>query len=87
MKAFAGDVEDLLRWLNNFRGELKTSEPMGALPDTAQHQFDKFLVCIQAVLNSGTELINTVTCLRVMMKHSEGVIKSCDTPDLCIISF
>jgi len=48
VKAFAGDVEDLLRWLNNFRGELKTSEPMGALPDTAQHQFDKFLVCIQA---------------------------------------
>ena len=81
MKAFAGDVEDLLRWLNNFRGELKTSEPMGALPDTAQHQFDKFLVCIQAVLNSGTqisilatELVNTVTRLRVMMKHSEVVV-------------
>ena len=34
-----------------------------------------------------TELVNTVTHFRVMVKHSEGVIKSCDTPDLFMISF
>ena len=43
VKAFMGQVEDLLRWLNDFRLELKHSAPMGALPDTAQEQMNKFL--------------------------------------------
>ena len=43
VKAFMGQVEDLLRWLNDFRLELKHSAPMGALPDTAQEQMNRFL--------------------------------------------
>ena len=43
VKAFMGNVEDLLRWMNDFRLELKHSAPMGALPDTAQEQMNKFL--------------------------------------------
>ena len=44
VKAFMGDVEDALRWMNDFRVDLRNSSPMGALPDTAQKQFDKFMV-------------------------------------------
>lgn len=40
-----GEVEDDLRWLNNFRAQLKSSTPMGALPDTAQKEYDTFMVC------------------------------------------
>ena len=39
-----GEVDDLLRWLKDFKQELKTATPLGALPDTAQQQFDKFMV-------------------------------------------
>ena len=43
VKAFMGNVDDLLHWLNDFRLELKRSAPMGALPETAQAQMNKFL--------------------------------------------
>ena len=39
-----GDVEDLIRWSTEFKMQLRSSGPMGALPDTAQKQFDKFMV-------------------------------------------
>jgi hypothetical protein len=44
VKAFMGEVEDGLRWLNDFRDQLKSSAPMGALPDTAQKEYDTFMV-------------------------------------------
>ena len=50
MKAFVGDVEDLIRWMNDFKTGMRASGPMGALPDTAQKQFDKFMVCYLYVL-------------------------------------
>lgn len=39
-----GNVDDLLRWLSDYRLELKSSAAMGALPDTAQRNYDTFLV-------------------------------------------
>ena len=39
-----GEVEDNIRWFTDFRNKIKTSQPMGALPDTAQKQFEKFMV-------------------------------------------
>ncbi len=47
VKAFMGDVEDLIRWMSDFKTGMRASGPMGALPDTAQGQFDKFMVRIQ----------------------------------------
>ena len=44
VKAFMGDVEDLIRWCNEFKNQLRSSGPMGALPDTAQKQYEKFMV-------------------------------------------
>ena len=37
-----GDLEDLLRWMMDYKNSLKSSSPMGALPDTAQAQYDSF---------------------------------------------
>ena len=45
-----GDVEDLIRWMSDFKTGMRASGPMGALPDTAQKQFDKFMVGQQNVL-------------------------------------
>ena len=41
-----GDVEDLIRWMSDFKTGMRASGPMGALPDTAQKQFDKFMASI-----------------------------------------
>ena len=39
-----GDVDDLSQWLCDFKLHLKSSSPLGALTDTAQKQFDRFMV-------------------------------------------
>jgi hypothetical protein len=46
VKGFMGDVDDIIHWLSDFRNGMK-SGPMGALPETAQKQFDKYLVSCQ----------------------------------------
>lgn len=44
VKKFLADVDDQLAQVNDFRAELKTNQPFGALPDTAEKQYTEFVV-------------------------------------------
>ena len=44
MKKFLGDLDDQLAQLNEFRSELKSNKPFGALPETAEKQYAAFVV-------------------------------------------
>ena len=44
MKKFLGDLDDQLAQLNEFRAELKSNKPFGALPETAEKQYAAFVV-------------------------------------------
>ncbi|XP_005100351.2 microtubule-actin cross-linking factor 1 [Aplysia californica] len=67
VKKFLGDMDDQLSAVNDFRAELKTNQPFGALPDTSEKQYAEFLKkCqaldgqekpIEALLTAGQELM------------------------------
>lgn len=44
MKSYLGDIEDVVNWLADFEQTLKSVKTIGALPDTAQKQCEKFNV-------------------------------------------
>lgn len=48
VKSFLGEIEDVVNWLGEFEQTLKAVKTIGALPDTAQKQCEKFNVSIQS---------------------------------------
>lgn len=46
MKSYLGEIEDVVNWLGDFEQTLKAVKTIGALPDTAQKQCEKFNVSI-----------------------------------------
>ena len=44
VKDFMGSVDDALRWMARYSKDIKSSALPGALPKTAQNEFDKFMV-------------------------------------------
>ena len=61
-----GDVEDLIRWMSDFKTGMRASGPMGALPDTAQKQFDKFMVGQQYFTKIKTWNSDITECIRTL---------------------
>ncbi|CAL1534640.1 unnamed protein product [Lymnaea stagnalis] len=47
VKKFMGDLDDQLAKVNEFRAELKTNQPYGALPDTSEKQYAEFVIKCQ----------------------------------------
>ncbi|ELT90303.1 hypothetical protein CAPTEDRAFT_205084 [Capitella teleta] len=74
VKAFMGEVEDGLRWLNDFRDQLKSSAPMGALPDTAQKEYDTFMAQYHA-LEKCEEAVKT------LLLNGEDMLARCREDD------
>ena len=44
VKSYLGEIEDVVNWLTDFEQTLKAVKTIGALPDTAQKQCEKFNV-------------------------------------------
>ncbi|XP_067685972.1 microtubule-actin cross-linking factor 1, isoforms 6/7-like isoform X1 [Haliotis asinina] len=67
VKKYLGNLDDMLQWVNDFRAELKTNAPFGALPETAEKQYQKFLErcgemdgrekAVQNLLTSGQDMV------------------------------
>lgn len=47
VKSYLGEIEDVVNWLVDFEQTLKAVKTIGALPDTAQKQCEKFNVSYQ----------------------------------------
>jgi hypothetical protein len=44
VKKYLGEVDDMLQWVTDLRTEMKSSPPLGALPETAKTEYDKCMV-------------------------------------------
>ena len=73
-----GDLEDLLRWMADYKNSLKTSAPMGALPDTAQAQYDKFQ-------DSYAELERKEDEVKAMLLNGEDMVARCREEDTILM--
>ncbi|XP_041374834.1 LOW QUALITY PROTEIN: microtubule-actin cross-linking factor 1-like [Gigantopelta aegis] len=68
-KRYLGGLEDTLQWINEFRVELKTNAPFGALPETAEKQYEKFMArtrelegkekAVHSLLTAGQDILDT----------------------------
>jgi len=46
VKSFMDTVDELRRWMDDYSRRLKMVKMPGALPESAQKEFDKFMVCL-----------------------------------------
>ncbi|XP_067934591.1 microtubule-actin cross-linking factor 1, isoforms 6/7-like isoform X2 [Watersipora subatra] len=72
VKSFLGEIEDVVNWLGDFEQTLKGVRTIGALPNTAQKQCEKFnehLIKLNAkndaahaLLTTGEEMLQSYNC-------------------------
>ena len=60
-KKYVGELEDTLQWINEFRVEVKANAPFGALPETADKQYEKFVVRSRSLYNLQIKCCNENT--------------------------
>jgi len=61
-------VDELRRWLADYSRRLKTVKMPGALPESTQREFDKFMVCCLSIF-FGYHCISSVNVKRYVSKH------------------
>ncbi|CAH1789990.1 unnamed protein product, partial [Owenia fusiformis] len=73
-KAFMGDVEDLIQWQADYRADIKSSAPLGALPDTAQKQYGKFMDTFKLMEDKDDEV-------KMLLLNGEDMLARCRERD------
>ncbi|CAG2203453.1 DST [Mytilus edulis] len=71
MKKYLGDVDDMLQWVTDLKTELKSSPPLGALPETAKIEYDKSM-------KRQEDLLNKDEPIAALIAKGEDIISKCD---------
>ncbi|KAL5005910.1 hypothetical protein ScPMuIL_017068 [Solemya velum] len=93
-KKYLGEVDDVLQYVNDLRADLKTSAPIGALPESSESEYDDFMKqhdalegreeATKALLAKGQELVDKCEpedCVQVAEKLKKLRDKWSDTKD------
>ncbi|GFN99913.1 microtubule-actin cross-linking factor 1 [Plakobranchus ocellatus] len=74
VKKYLGDLDDQLASLNEFRAELKTNKPFGALPETSEKQYAEFVEKCQALDDQERDIEN-------LLSHGQDLVAACSPKD------
>ncbi|XP_013386319.2 LOW QUALITY PROTEIN: microtubule-actin cross-linking factor 1, isoforms 1/2/3/5-like [Lingula anatina] len=77
-KAFIGEVEDVLHWLRDYKLGLKRVKPLGALPETAKKQYDKFMTGYNHLHGKEDQV-------KMILLNGEDMISRCKRSDVIML--